>query len=87
LVDISVGPPKILQFNSENNARPIENSKNEFFSKVERIGSIDNVERFMKDFNVYINGGEQCEFCGNIIKSWPTIEKQENNNLIQVGFI
>ncbi len=83
-----MGLPKVLQYNSQKNVEePIETSKNLYLPNIEQKENIINVDSFMKDFNIYINGGKKCEFCGSVIKSWPTIEKQEYNNLIQVCYI
>lgn len=73
----SVGPPKILQFQPETKKFEITAPSPPLSLESEPI---EDLGQFMKDFNVYISGGQTCEFCGHITKPWPTIANQENNN-------
>ena len=34
--------------------------------------------QFMMDFNIFIDGGNVCEFCGATTKPWTSIRDQEN---------
>ncbi|CAF0985488.1 unnamed protein product [Brachionus calyciflorus] len=75
----SVGPPKLLQFNSEikKSDTKIREPSPPLSIESEPIG---HVGQFMQDFNVQLKGGQKCEFCGEITKPWPDINKQELNN-------
>jgi hypothetical protein len=70
----SIGPPKILQFKPEAK-EPEPEIPSPTFSIPE--GPHENVNQFMKSFNVHIVGGEKCEFCDQITKPWPSINEQE----------
>ena len=73
----TIGPPKILKFQPESKQAEIV-----VYSPTLTMDSepIDNLGQFMKDFNIYIEGGQPCEFCGNATKPWPTINLQEAKN-------
>jgi len=40
----------------------------------------------MQDFNIYINGGNNCEFCGNKTLPWPSISNQASTSPEEVCF-
>lgn len=79
----TVGPPKILQYQAE--TKKVELSAPSPSLSVESE-PIENLGQFMKDFNVYIQGGNVCEFCGQMTKPWPSISDQENAKPDQVSF-
>ena len=80
----SLGPPKILKFQPETKQPQIQMPVS---SPALSMSSepIDNLNQFMRDFNIYIQGGNMCEFCGNVTKPWPTINLQEGKILEYVS--
>jgi hypothetical protein len=84
LIIESVGPPKILQYIPEAKRTPAmkrEAKQSRSASSTSSSTSIEKVSdlgQFMKDFNVYIDGGNVCEFCGQPTKPWPTRQQQED---------
>lgn len=76
----AVGPPKILQYLPEPNKKPELTQMSESPSLSIDSDAIDDFSDFMKELNVYINGGNSCEFCGKGTKKWPTIQAQEQSN-------
>lgn len=96
----AVGPPKILQYKPETtkkvpDARSVSSSSSTMSIDSETMKDMNG---FMTDFNVYINGEHECEFCGAQTKPWPTIKDQENcsninevdikaNNLLSLIFV
>jgi len=77
----SVGPPKILQYQPE--TKKVELSPPSPTLSLES-DPIEDLGQFMKDFNVYITGGQSCEFCGSTTKKWPSIQEQEKVNPAEV---
>lgn len=79
----SVGPPKILQYQPESKQIEVLPSTPSTISlESERI---DDLGHFMQDFNVYINGGNNCEFCGNKTLPWPSISNQASTSPEEVS--
>ena len=74
----SIGPPKILQYKPETKKIEISPPSPTLSLDSEPI---DDLGMFLKDFNVYINGGHTCEFCGMKTKEWPSIENQDMKKL------
>lgn len=77
-----VGPPKILQYQAESKKKPtvVRPSSSSTSTSTLSIDSetMRDLAGFMTDFNVHINGGTECEFCGKQTKPWPSIRDQEN---------
>lgn len=82
----TIGPPKILKYLPETQQVEIKVPTPDVSLASEPI---DNLGQFMKDFNVIVDGGQQCEFCGNVTKPWPTINLQEvkNPETVRIKFI
>jgi hypothetical protein len=83
----TIGPPKILKYHPENKERIDTTSivsNDIILPSINNSENIEDVGSFMKDFNVYINGGSKCEFCGQLTKPWPSIQNQEAFDLIEV---
>jgi hypothetical protein len=72
-----IGPPKILKFQPETQQVDMTVPSPTMSMESEPI---ENLGQFMQDFNIFIEGGKQCEFCKNITKAWPTINVQEMKN-------
>ena len=70
----SIGPPKILQYKAETKKIEVTAPSPSLSLDSERI---DDLGMFLKDFNIYINGGQACEFCGRKTKPWPSIDYQD----------
>jgi hypothetical protein len=76
----SVGPPKILKYVPEaKGASALTNLSRSASSTSSCLSNekVNDLGQFMKDFNVYIEGGNACEFCGQLTKPWPTRQQQE----------
>lgn len=71
---ISLGPPKILKFQPESKKKeliaPIPENRIE-------ADAPEDVLQFFKEFNVYLQGGNVCEFCSQITFKWPSMKEQE----------
>lgn len=70
----SVGPPRILQFRSENLTNDSEMLE---FNKENFEPSDKNFILFLNDFNLIKIGGQKCEFCGDITRPWPSLDEQK----------
>jgi hypothetical protein len=81
---LEIGPPKILKYQPEikQQQQQITNQKAVASPSNLSLDSepIENLGQFMNDFNIYINGGQPCEFCTQVTKPWPTINAQEAKN-------
>lgn len=73
----SVGPPKILQYKAETKRLDVLDNRSDSSVSVQSQ-SVGDLGQFMMDFNVFIDGGNVCEFCGATTKPWPSIRDQEN---------
>lgn len=77
----SIGPPKILQFQPETKKPEIIPPSPTISVESEPIQDLG---QFMRDFNIYIQGGNPCEFCNLTTKPWPNISSQEIVNPTEV---
>jgi hypothetical protein len=78
----AIGPPNILKYKPETKKKELKLPKLDFsnFNEQELNETISDMNGFMLDFNVHINGNNECEFCGSITKPWPNIATQESQN-------
>jgi hypothetical protein len=70
----SIGPPKILKYLPESKKIQLIPPAPE-----DRIsdGSNESIHQFFKEFNIYLKGGNPCEFCSQNTQKWPEIKQQE----------
>lgn len=73
----SVGPPKILQYKAETKINEVAFSPLSSSSVSLQSEPVEDIGQLMKDFNVYIDGGHVCEFCGETTKPWPSLKSHE----------
>ena len=73
----SIGPPKILQYKPE--TKKIEITAPSPSLSLDS-DPIENLGMFLRDFNVYTEGGQTCEFCGKRTREWPTIHSQDHKS-------
>ena len=69
----SIGPPTILKYQPE--SKKVELLVPTPGERYEEPP--EDVTQFFKDYNVYLNGGNICEFCDKNTLPWPSIQEQE----------
>jgi hypothetical protein len=70
----SVGPPKILQYTPDSKKTELETSENTFKENSEYV---EDMAKFMAEFDIHVKGGYSCEFCDKLTLPWPSISDQE----------
>jgi hypothetical protein len=78
----SIGPPKILKYHPESKKKELIAPLPE--NRIE-ADTPEDVLQFFKEFNVYLKGGNVCEFCSQTTLPWPSIQEQETGDPTNVN--